>query len=418
MLPDGTGRTRTSQPRSPTRPGPTGSRRSGGARPAGSRPLPPLPPPVVDALVVVATAALVALTLPFAHEPGARDLDVLGWALGLLSVAPLVVRRRAPLVTLVTTFGVSLLYHSLDYSGGPPMLPVIVALYTAAERDRDAAAYSAALLMLAGSAYYRTTAENDPAVAVAAEAALVIGATMAGSLVRMRRAWRSELEQRLERTAGEAEARARQLVADERLHMARELHDVVAHTLAAITVHASAASETLELDPATARSSLDAIRVASKEATRELRSAVTSLRAASFDEEVPLGPAGTMGDLRRLADSSSRGGLEVELVIDDPPPDVSPAVSRAVYRVVQEALTNSVRHGRARRARIEVSAGAEQVRVEVHDDGTCPPAPATGGHGLIGMRERVAAVGGTFDASAMPAGGFRVAASIPWAAAP
>jgi signal transduction histidine kinase len=381
----------------------------------GRAPFPSVSARTADALVVAVTVALIAAALPSASEPSAQALDPLGWALGLGAALPLAIRRDRPELALLGTVVLSSAYHSMNYPGGPPQVALMVALYSCAVRGSAALAYGVAISSLTGATVYRTLIESDPPVAIAVEAAVEIGAPLLGSLVRARRAWAAEVRQRLERTAGEAEARARQRIADERLHMARELHDVVAHTLTTITVHASAASETLETDPATARASLDAIRTSSKAATEELRDAIASLRSPSpAGAGIPLGPTGTLSELRRLTEEAAAHGLETELMVPDRLPGVAPATSRAVYRIVQEALTNSVTHGGARRApgRVEVDDG-DGLRIEISDDGHGGPTDPGGGHGRVGMRERVLSVGGTLEAAPLATGGFRVAAVLP-----
>ncbi|MFF3664411.1 sensor histidine kinase [Microtetraspora malaysiensis] len=223
-----------------------------------------------------------------------------------------------------------------------------------------------------------------------------------------------------------AEQVAQSAVAEERLRIARELHDVVAHGMSLIAVKAGVANHVAEARPEEAREALRVIETASRDALAEMRRMLGVLRSeqepdlggGGLDAEGALGPAPGLAGLPALAERAGMAGVRVDLEVRGAErlPD---SVELSVYRIVQEALTNVVKHAAPARCRVRVEAGAREVRVEVSDDGpgrrTLPPAP---GHGLVGMRERVMMYGGTFAAGPRPEGGFEVSARLPLTEAP
>ena len=195
---------------------------------------------------------------------------------------------------------------------------------------------------------------------------------------------------------------------EQRLGLAQELHDVLAHNISLINVQASVALHLLEDRPEQARPALTAIKDASHEALHELRTALDVLRHG--DGTAPLGPAPTLGALPALVDAWRAGGLDVRLAEDDDRPVLPAAVELAAYRIVQEALTNVTRHAAARSVTVRLGYG-DGVRIEVLDDGVGgAPVP---GNGIRGMQERAAALGGQVDVGPRPGGGFRVVAHLP-----
>jgi signal transduction histidine kinase len=210
-----------------------------------------------------------------------------------------------------------------------------------------------------------------------------------------------------ERLADERTARA---VTEERLRIARDMHDTVAHSLSMIAMKASVARHVAAARPEEALTTLEIIETAGREALGEMRRAVGLLR----EDDDPTMPTGSDEDLRALAARATQTGLEVEtnLVTVATPPD---AVRLVVYRIVQEALTNVIRHAKATHCTVSVEAGQAAVTVRVTDNGTATAAPPGGtGYGLRGMRERVSAYGGSLQAGPRPAGGFAVDALVPY----
>jgi signal transduction histidine kinase len=202
---------------------------------------------------------------------------------------------------------------------------------------------------------------------------------------------------------------ARRRADEERLRMARELHDVLAHSISVINVQAGVGLALLDSDPEQARTALTTIKAASKEALGEVRQVLDSLRTQG---DAPRAPAPGLDRLPELVQQAASAGLTV--AIDGTPPRLPPGTDLAAFRVVQEALTNVVRHSGSRHARVHIGHEAGALRLRVDDDGPATGADAGGsGNGLAGMRERAAALGGTIEAGPRPDGGFRVLAVLP-----
>ncbi|MWK38307.1 sensor histidine kinase [Actinomadura sp. J1-007] len=209
-----------------------------------------------------------------------------------------------------------------------------------------------------------------------------------------------------------AEQRARRILADERLRIARELHDVVTHGMGLIAVKAGVANHIAEARPEEARQALRVIETASRDALAEMRRLLDMLRQDSAPDTDLTQPG--IGGFQDLAEHVRAAGVEVELTVSGEY-DLPEALQLTVYRIVQEALTNVVKHAAPTRCRATVDITTHQVSIQVTDDGASrpPPRPGSGGHGLVGMRERVAMYGGTFTAGPRPEGGFAVTATLP-----
>jgi signal transduction histidine kinase len=201
-----------------------------------------------------------------------------------------------------------------------------------------------------------------------------------------------------------------QAAADERLRIAQELHDVVAHSLGVIAVQAGVGLHVMDREPEEARTALEHISRMSRSSLTEIRWLLGRVRDT---DGVAYAPAPGLSDLRRLVDEVGRAGLAVDLEVDGTLDQVPPGVGLATYRIAQEALTNAVRHAHARQAHLRVRVEADLVAVEVTDDGR-GGTPGTGGHGLVGMQERAAVYGGTVEAGPGRQGGFRVCARLPY----
>jgi signal transduction histidine kinase len=255
----------------------------------------------------------------------------------------------------------------------------------------------------------------------------VIVALLAGTAIRSRR---NDARERREQAASEAQRRVdeeRRRVNEERLLIARELHDVVAHTMATITVQAAAASQLLTKEPERTAESLAAIRAASKEGLRELRAILDVLRRSDESAD-PAPPVPGLARLDALAAGVRQAGLPVTVRVEGEPRPLPAVTDLAAFRVIQEALTNTVRHAGPATAAVKLTWGQDDLWVEVTDTGTGGAAangasgtPADGaspgmtstGHGIRGMRERAAAAGGTIEIGPVESGGFRVAARFP-----
>ncbi|HEY1624106.1 MAG TPA: sensor histidine kinase, partial [Streptosporangiaceae bacterium] len=236
------------------------------------------------------------------------------------------------------------------------------------------------------------------ALAALAESALLVGGSWAvGYIIVQQRVYARAVRDQAER--------------DDRIRIARELHDVVAHGLSLIAVQAGVANWVVESQPAEAARALSSIEEISRGALREMRALLGVLRVDD-DGEPGLEPTRGLADLRALTDRVTAAGIEVTLDVSGTPAAIAPGLDLAAYRVVQEAVTNVVKHSGAGRCRVGVTYAADALTVEITDDGR-GPAESSGGQGLRGMRERVAMYSGTFEAGPRPAGGFGVTARFP-----
>jgi signal transduction histidine kinase len=362
-----------------------------------------------DATLAVTVAVIqVASTASFAHaQDGRQALDVLGIALLVGAPAALYWLRRMTVPVLAFTLVVTLAYWSLDYPRGPAFIALTVAFAVALLRGHRGAAWLSAGLAWAGLLWLpalvgdAATAPLGKAVGVGAWM-LVFGAAM--ELI----AFRRDRTQEAERARRQEEiARAGQ----ERLRIARELHDVLAHNVSLINVQAGTALHLLDQQPERARPALEAIKDASSETLREVRSVLGILRGPG--EEAPRSPtAGTAG-VEELISRTAAAGISVASEVRGDPRPLPASVDLAVYRILQEALTNVARHAQPAVATVRLTFADDDVTLEVEDDGAgngeVPPA----GNGIAGMRERVAALGGDFSAGPRGDSGFRVAARLP-----
>ena len=366
---------------------------------------------------------------------GWRDPDALAYLLLVGGAAALLFRRRWPLGVLAVTLAAGIAYAVRTYPEGPSSLAVYPALWTVALTQPRRLAWLAATVTAAAVAavelfpYGDTMFDGEPLYA----AVTVFAAMWWGEAVRARRAYVAELRDRAEQAERTREEEARRRVDEERLRIARELHDVVSHTIGVISVQAGVAAHLLERRPDKAAQSLAAIRQASDEALGELHAMLGVLRERDGDAGgAPLSPAPGLAELDALVAQAAGAGVEVRVSLEGEPRRLPPAVDLAAYRVVQESLTNVVRHAGASRADITVTHLDGRVEVEVTDDGNgvVPPSAATGafrpagspvgdrrhrrsGQGIPGMRERARAIGGSLEAGPRPGGGFRVQASLP-----
>jgi signal transduction histidine kinase len=346
-------------------------------------------------------------------------------ALLLVALASLVLawRNRWPVAVLAVSTAAILAYTLLGYVNGAALLAPAAAVYALATNTsvRRALAGSAVTLaaLLAATATRNPfgTATGGPVVVLPV---LVAAACLGGVAVANRRAFVASIQAR-------AEDEARLRIDEERLRIARELHDVVAHTMATINVQASAAAMVLTERPDAAAQSLQAIRAASKNGLRELRAILNVLRQA--DDAEPTAPAPGLAQVDALIAGANQAGLPTTLTVTGEPAALPLGVDLAAYRIIQESLTNSIRHAGPAAATVSLTYCAGELRIDVADTGRGLPLVSAmyvgyghgpvhswqpgSGHGLVGMRERAAAAGGTLEAGPAPGGGFIVTARIP-----
>jgi signal transduction histidine kinase len=386
----------------------------------------PARPWVADGLLALAVAAVNFAVAGASDAVGPvgtrwRPLDALGLVLLAAGPLALVARRRWPLAVLAVVEAVSVAYSARHYPEGGTGLTAFVALYTVAAHVESrrlvvaAAAVTAGLAVVMELAFYRSTMfEGEPLYG----AVVMLAAAWLGEAVRNRRAYVAELRDRAERAERTREEEARRRVDEERMRIARELHDVVSHSIGVISVQAGVAAHLLERRPDKAGAALATIRQASDEALGELHAMLGVLRQP--DGRAPLQPAPGLAQLDALVAQAEGAGLQVEVAVRGAD-RLPPAVDLACYRIVQESLTNVVRHAGARSATVTVAADGDCLVVEVTDDGAGAAADGNGNgtrQGIVGMRERARALGGTLQAGPRPEGGFRVSARLPLAPAP
>lgn len=338
-----------------------------------------------------------------------RHLDALGFALLAIGPLALVARRRHPARVLVVVFCATLLYIVIGYAEGPVFLSLIVAFGTAIVAGYRKIGW---VTVLVGWAFFLWLpaalgrGSTPTLLAALALAAWLLVLLAAAEGLRIRRERRVEAETRREQ---EALRRAD----EERLRIARELHDVLAHNISLINVQSGVALHLLEQQPEQARMALSVINEASAEALREMRSVLGVLRRV--DEPPPRSPTAGLDRLEGLVSRSATAGLAVDVEVEGERHPLPASIDLAAFRIVQESLTNVTRHAHASAAKVRLDYGEDELTVQIDDDGRggSPGQASNGGTGIRGMRERVAALGGELHAGPRPNGGFCVRATLP-----
>ncbi len=369
-----------------------------------------LPPWLLDygpVAFVVVTGGATIISQPKGSTPSAAVL----WATLVVNAVALLYRRRAPL----TVLGILLVLALAFDEGRILMLPALIALFTVAEycdRDRVFAAGIVSAIVFALEPLVHGRSEAFPPLL---SHFVAVGLAVAvGLYIRSRADYVGGLRDRAARLERERELLARQAAGEERVRIARELHDVVAHNVSLMVVQAQALAATGQQDPGQ-QAALGRLAGLGREALSEMHRMLGVLRLDT-DGSAEREPQPGVADLERLVARTAETGLDVELVVRGEPHELPSAVDLSAYRIVQEALTNVIRHAEARHVDVELSYAPDELQVVVSDDGG-GPASANGaatGHGLIGMRERVALFGGSLQAGPRAGGaGYRVAATLP-----
>ena len=382
-------------------------------------------PRAVDAVLAFAITAVVlwgAYSESHPTSAGTRAAEghtiapASAWAYLILAAAglSLIWRRRHPRAVLAASLVGVLAFTALGYFGEAALVVPPIALFSVAQTRsaREAAALgSVTLLVIAGVIVLGPVdhlTSGDIGLLAVVAVALLGGIASAN-----RRRYDEEARARselLERTHREE---ARRKVDAERLRIARELHDVVAHTMSTINVQAGAATYLADDLPPRAADALDAIRLASKDGMRELRAILAVLR--QVDDPESKQPQPGLGRLEALVAGAGAAGLPTTVVTTGrPSSDLPPAVDLAAYRIIQESLTNAIRHAGPATATVHITYGPDEVGLRITDTGAgAPVTGTTSGHGLVGMRERAAAAGGDLAVGRTRAGGFQVSARLP-----
>ncbi|MFC7532050.1 sensor histidine kinase [Actinoplanes sp. GCM10030250] len=352
------------------------------------------------------------------------DPGDLGYLLLVVSGAALAVRRKWPFAVFLTTASCSLIYYGLDFPDGPGWLALFVSIYTltALGDGRRTLVIAGAGIAVLSVGWLIAAADIEPRAALGwvffRIGASIMSAAL-GESVRSRRVIAADALERAELAERTREQEARARVDEERLRIAREVHDTVAHAIAVINVQSGVTAHVLDRRPEQAREALRVIEQTSSRALREMR-AVLGVLNDSGDDRVPYPGLGEIGE---LATKARQAGLDVDFRPAESPEPVPGAVGSAVYRILQESITNVIRHAGPTRVTVAVDYDAGAVRVRVTDEGpgaAGPPEPGRDrgepGRGITGMRERCRLLGGELDAGPLPGGGFAVNARLPLAA--
>ncbi len=346
------------------------------------------------------------------HNQGHQvDLSPVHWVLLLVGPVALLARRRHPVAVLWITFAAT-----LGSSGEWGVyLSLIVAFFYAATNGHRRAAWASIAVGYVSSNWIGPLLYGKPVASL--DQALLLAAWLLVLVVvaEFRRVHREELA----RAQAARELEDQRRAGEERLRIARDLHDVIGHNMSLINVQAGVGLDLMDTQPEQARASLAAIKTVSKEALEELRTMLVALRQVGDD--VPRGPAPGLDRLPELLDLTRAAGLPVTMEVAGPPRPVPASVAVAAYRIVQESLTNVARHAAGAGATVRLSYQGDRLVIDVLDDGRGTPGNGKrvpgSGTGIAGMRERAATVGGQLEAGPRPGGGFAVTASLPFGGA-
>ena len=314
-------------------------------------------------------------------------------------VLPVAWRRQAPLAC-ATVAAVALIAQALVAEPAVSFgefLAAIVLTYTLGAHARTIAAAVGGALMFAAVGVHTLQQSDDTWFEFLYGLVYFGGAFLLGRFVKLR--------------AVRAAQRENHAVRDERARMAREMHDVISHTVGVMIVQAGAARASLPVDATASREALTEVESTGRQALTELRRLLTVLRSAEAADE--LEPQPGIASIGALVEQVRSTGLPVDLRLEGERRPLAPGLELSAYRIVQEALTNVLRHARAARAAVVIRFGSDALELDVVDDGDAPPGGATSGHGIVGMRERAALYGGSVDAGPDARGGFRVRARFP-----
>ena len=380
-------------------------------------------PLLADGLLAGLVAAFSLVALWYARrdcegacEPGGAAAVALVAAQSL----PLVWRRRWPLAVSLATGLATAAYGLAPYPDLAMPIPLggVIGIYSVAAWGSRRAALLAGAIAAAVLVVVLSLPRTDADLVDAAFVSFALaGAWLLGDRARVQRALAAELAERAVRLERERAGKAQRAVASERARIARELHDVVAHHVSMMVVQAEAGPVAVEGDPARAAGAFEAIAATGRQALVEMRRLLGVLRGDG-DQAPSLAPQPGLGDVRSLVEQVGRAGLRVELVVEGTEAPLPAGVDLSAYRIVQEALTNAVKHAGPGRARVLVRYGEHDLEVQVRDEGGAGPALARpeggrAGQGLVGMRERVNLFGGELRAGPGPGGGFTVDARLP-----
>ncbi len=366
-------------------------------------------------VVVLAIEAAVELIARQDDEKAPTTSLWLAVPLVVVAIVPLLARRRYPFGAPVALFVINAVESFIDgrlvpFTAGTFLSVLASAFLIGLLEDRRQAVSGLLILLAAGAIVVR----NDPSQGLGDFLGLALLFSIvwiAGFVIGRRLETAAEAERRAERLERERELQAREAVAEERARIARELHDVVGHSVSVMTVQASGVRRLLKPDQEREREALEIIEQTGREALAEMRRLVGVLRRP---EEAPaLAPQPSLEHLDRLVAKARESGLPVDVQIEGEPTPLPPGLDLTAYRLVQEGLTNAIKHARASKANVLVRYGDGEVEILVTDDGSGDGGGDSGGHGLVGMQERVSVYGGELESGPLPEGGYGLRARLP-----
>lgn len=369
-----------------------------------------------DLALAVGIAVLVLSDAALAT--GSPPLSAFDYALLTTAALALAARRRAPRLVLFVATACVIWYLFRTEPNVIPVTPVLVAKYTAVSTGHRFWAIGVVSPLVAGALFANLSGGGALTSEIVTDALLPLGwftaAFVMGEVTRQRQAYLHEVEQRaIEAERGRDEA-ARRRATEERLRIARELHDSLTHSISVIKVQAGVAAHLARKRDEEVPDALLAIQAASSDATRELRATLEVLRETDGEAEPGTATVSGLDQLADLIERSRLAGVPATVQVRGGERALPPEIDRAAYRIVQEALTNVARHAGQATATVQLEYRPDGLVIQVDDDGpTAATSPAAPGVGLIGMRERVTALGGELRAGPRPAGGFSVRAEIP-----
>ena len=375
-----------------------------------------LDPRLVDGTLGVLLAVVSISAVQPLAAVSRREAD--GWsiALILLMTLPIAYRRVAPDFVIITTGAATVTYYILGFPDSLAAIGTLIALYSVAAHGNRKIAVQALIGTAIGlSVSVLVTDLGGFTIQVLVSNYIIYGtAWVIGDNMRTRRAYTHELEARAERLEREREKESREAVIDERRRIAREMHDVVAHAVSVMVVQAGAARKIIDSKPAQARVALASIETTGRQALTEMRRLTGVLRS----EEAPnKSPQPGLGYLEALIEQTREAGLPVDVTIEGQPRELPQSADLSAFRILQEALTNSLKHAGPSEAAVSIRYSPGELELRVTDNGRGAAERlsngSTGGHGLVGMRERVALFGGDLKTGPLPGGGYEVRATLP-----
>lgn len=371
---------------------------------------------LLDTLLGLIVTLVLTLVIS-SRQGGSRPPDLLAYSFAVCFGSLMLLRRRFPVGVLITTKLLLFAYYSFSYPAIGVALPVVAALFSAAERGHIRAAILVSFILVCVSTFFRLRDGESIAYLLGYElvstATLLAASIALGDSSRSRKALRAEQAHTAQLIAQEHAYRAEQRIQSERVRMARELHDTIGHSISVISLQADVAREALYNKPEQALQALGHIRTACTATMRELRTLLKVLRTPGDQQaDWSIGSLKHLGDLIENANNS---GLEVDVQIDAALEieRLPASIDAAAYRIIQEALTNSLRHAQASKLSLRIESVEDGLQLQIVDNGRGAQGATVIGNGISGMRERARLLGGDLTAQASAAGGFEVRAFLP-----